>query len=78
MAFFNTPLGNLRLLLDRGADGIQRELHLVVIEQLEDSPPAGSGAILELALGAVVALVDAGYGWVLAEVDLGLAVSFEN
>jgi hypothetical protein len=50
----------------------------VVVEQLEEAPPAAARAILILRLAAVVALVDVGRGGVFAKVGFGDAIAKED
>lgn len=75
VAFFHAASHYLWLLLASGADGVEGKFHLVVVEQLEEAPPASARAVLELGFAAVVALVDVWLRWVFAETCLGNAIA---
>jgi hypothetical protein len=45
--FFDAARHNFWLLFACRAHGIESELHLVVVEELEDAPVAATGAVLE-------------------------------
>jgi len=77
VAFFDAAGHDFGLLFAGRADGVEGELHLVVVEHLEEAPPAAAGAVFELGLAAVAALVDVGLGWVLAERGFRAAISKE-
>lgn len=50
----------------------------MVVEELERTPPPGSGTIFELALGGVVPLIDVRDRRILAEIGLGLAIALQD
>lgn len=78
VAFLNAARRDLGLLLDRLGDGIEGELHLMIVEHTEEAPEADARTILILRFGVVVTLIDAGDGRVLAEVRLVNAIAIEN
>src|SRR4051794_38184918 len=59
MAFFHRPRHDLGLLLAGLSNGIHGILHLVLVEQAEETPEAGTAAIFVLAFCVVATLVDA-------------------
>lgn len=79
MTLLHASLDHLGLLLHRLRNGVQGQLHLVLLEQAEQAPPAGTAAILVLGLGVVRPLVDhGGAHGVLAQVGLGHAVARQD
>jgi hypothetical protein len=75
VAFFDATGHDFGLLFAGGAHGVEGEFHLVVVEHLEQTPPAAARAVFELGLAAVAALIDVGLGWVLAEGGLRATIA---